>query len=56
MLDILVMRGALQACSTLLGSLGIFCLYSSFARPGLGAYALVFLGAASAIVWSLPQR
>jgi hypothetical protein len=51
---IMLLRGALQAFSTMLGSLGIFFLYLSFLRPALAAYALVFLGAASAIVWSLP--
>lgn len=56
MLDTVVLRGALQAFSTMFGSLGVFFLYLSFLRPALAVYALVFLGTASGIVWSLPQR
>ena len=54
MLASVVMRAALQAMSMLFGGLGIFFLYYSFSSdPGLSAYALIFIGSASAIVWSL---
>jgi hypothetical protein len=55
-LSLIVMRLMLQACSTLFGSLGIFFLYMSFSRPGMGGAALVFLAAATAIVWAVPPR
>ena len=53
MLALVVMRAALWAMSMLLGGLGIFFLYHSFSNPILSAYALIFIGSASAIVWSL---
>jgi hypothetical protein len=47
-----LVRAALLVLSTLFGGLGIFFLYFSLtADLALGAYALVFLGAAAAIVW-----
>jgi hypothetical protein len=56
MLGEVLLRGALSAFSTMLGSLGVFCTYLSFFQPGLGAQALVFLGAATAIVYAMPQN
>jgi len=55
MLDAMVLQFALSAFSTMFGSLGVFCTYFSFLQPSLGAQALVFLGTATAIVWSQPQ-
>jgi len=56
MLGAFVLRGALRAFATMFGSFGIFFLYMSFAlRPSYGASALVFLGAASAIILSEPR-
>jgi hypothetical protein len=55
MLDAMVLQMALSAFSTMFGSLGVFCTYLSFLQPSLGAQALVFLIAATAIVWSSPQ-
>jgi hypothetical protein len=55
MLDAMVLQIALSAFSTMFGSLGVFCTYFSFLQPSLGAQALVFLGTATAIVWSQPQ-
>ncbi len=56
MLEATVLQIALSAFSTLFGSLGVFCTYFSFLQPSLGAQALVFLGTATAIVWSTPQH
>ena len=47
-----LMQGALSAVSSLFGGLGVFFLYHSFAVPQVSAYALIFLGSATAIVWS----
>jgi hypothetical protein len=55
MLGVSVLRGALSAFSTTLGSVGIFFVYLSFLRPAFGAHALVFLGAASGIVLTAPK-
>ena len=52
MFDVTLMRGALTAFSTLFGSLGVFFLYFSFINPNVSAYALIFLGTATAIVFS----
>ena len=38
--------------SSVFGGLGVFFLYHSFAVPAVRAYALIFLGSATAIVWS----
>ena len=54
MLDVMVMRCALSAFSTFFGSLGVFFLYLSFLLPALGGHALIFLGTATAIVWTTP--
>ena len=56
MLEAIVLRTALSAFSTMFGSLGVFFTYLSFLQPALGAQALVFLGTASAIVWSTPPN
>jgi hypothetical protein len=40
------------AFSILLGSLGVFFVYLSFLRPDFGADAIIFLGAAAALVWA----
>ena len=40
------------AIGVLFGGLGMFFLYYSFSNPILAAYALMFLGTASAITWS----
>src|ERR1051325_3066178 len=54
MLGLVVMRAALQAMSMLFGGLGMFFLYHSFwSEPAVGASPLIFIGSASAIVWSL---
>ena len=51
-----LMQGAFSAMSSLFGGLGIFFLYHSFAVPAVSAYALIFLGSATAIVWSAQHR
>jgi hypothetical protein len=56
MLGEMLLRVALSAFSTMFGGLGVFCTYLSFFRPGLGAQALVFIGAATAIVYATPQN
>jgi hypothetical protein len=56
MLSEVLLRGALSAFSTMFGSLGVLFTYLSFLQPGLGAHALVFLGAATAIVYATPQN
>jgi hypothetical protein len=52
MLGMGLMRTAMSALSTLFGGLGVFFLYYSFLRPEMAAYALMFIGTASAITWS----
>ena len=52
MLDVMVLQMALSACSTMFGSLGVFCTYFSFLHPGLGVHAVVFIGTATAILWA----
>jgi hypothetical protein len=47
-----LMRTAMSALATLFGGLGVFFVYYSFMRPEMAAYALMFLGTASAIAWS----
>ena len=48
------MRATFSALSTVFGSLGFFLIYLSwFADPTLTAYALIFLGSATCIVFSL---
>ena len=52
---LLLLRGTLSAIGTLFGGLGVFFVYYSFMRPQMAAYALIFLGSASAIAWSTPK-
>ena len=52
MLGMGLMRSAISALSTFFGGLGVFFVYYSFMRPEMAAYALMFLGTASAIAWS----
>jgi len=52
MMGLAMMRGTLSAIGVLFGGLGMFFLYYSFMNPILAAYALMFLGTASAIAWS----
>jgi len=52
MMGLAMMRGTLSAIGVLFGGLGMFFLYYSFMNPILAAYALIFLGTASAIAWS----
>jgi hypothetical protein len=56
MLAMIVMRLMLQTCSALFGSLGVFFLYLSVLRPAMVLPAALFLGTATAIVWSVPQN
>ncbi len=55
MLGLVVLRGALSACSTLLGSVGFFFLYLSVLHPAFSPHALFFLSMASGIVLSAPK-
>ena len=48
------MQATFFVLSTVFGGLGIFLLYLSwFMGPALSAYALIFLGSATCIVFSL---
>ena len=49
-----LLRAAVWAISLVFGGLSIFCLWASFYIPSVAAYAIVFLGAATAITASLP--
>ena len=40
------------AFSVVFGSLGVFFVYMSFLIPHVGAEAVIFLGAATALVWA----
>ena len=55
MLGLTVLRSALLAGSTLLGSLGVFFLWLSVLHPGYSPHALFFLSAASGIVLYAPK-
>ena len=55
MLGMGLMRTAMSALSALFGGLGVFFLYYSFMRPEMAAYALMFIGTASAITWSAQE-
>jgi hypothetical protein len=55
MLGTVVLRSALTACSTLLGSVGVLFLYLSVLHPALSPHALFFLSVASGIVLSVPK-
>ena len=50
MLEAMVLRSALSVCSTMFGSLGVFCDWMSFVNPALGVHAVVFLTTAMAIL------
>jgi hypothetical protein len=56
MLEAIVLRGALSAFSIMSGSLGVYCACMSFVRPALGVHAVLFLGAAMAILRATPQK
>jgi hypothetical protein len=56
MLEAMVLRGALSAFSTMFGSLGVYCACMSFVRPALAVHAVLFLGAAMAILRAAPQK
>ena len=55
MLSSRLVRGAYSVMSTLFGGLGVYFLCSSFADPAQIPRALIFLGSAISIVWSLQQ-
>jgi hypothetical protein len=55
MFDAMMLQIALQTCSTMFGSLGVFCTYFSYCQPYMAAQALVFLGTATAIAWSTTE-
>ncbi len=55
MIGIAILQGTLLALSSALGGFGIFFLYYSFAYPPVSSHALVFLGAASTIVWCVDR-
>lgn len=55
MLPTMLLRSVLTACSTLLGSLGVFFLWMSVLQPAFSAHALFFLSAASGIVLIAPK-
>jgi hypothetical protein len=56
MIDVMVLRIALHAFSTMFGSLGVFFTYLSFLKPSLGMYAVLFITNAMAILWSSAER
>jgi hypothetical protein len=43
----------LGAVATVLGSVGVLCLIASFVAPAIASYAIVCLGAATAITLAL---
>jgi hypothetical protein len=55
MLAEMMLRGALTACSMMLGSVGVFFYCLSMAQPAFCPHALFFLSAASGIVLSVPK-
>lgn len=55
MLHVLLMRSATTLLSTILGSVGVFCVIESFSMPILAFHALILLGTAVAIT-SLSRR
>ena len=56
MLAEMVLRGALSAFSTMFGSLGVFFDCMSFVKPALAVYAVLYLGAAMAILRATQQK
>jgi hypothetical protein len=55
MLGLVMLRSVLSACSTLLGSIGVFFLCISLVNPAFSPHALLFLTAASGIVLYSPK-
>ena len=55
MFDHMMLQIALSTCSTIFGSLGVFCTYFSYCQPVLAAQAVVFLWTATAITWSTTE-
>ena len=55
MLGLTVLRSVISACTTLLGSVGVFFLTLSVLHPGFSPHALFFLSAASGIVLYGPK-
>jgi hypothetical protein len=51
MLDVMVLRTALCAFSTLFGSLGVFFTYLSFLEPALAVQAVFFIAAGMGILY-----
>lgn len=51
MFDVLLSRLALHAIATVLGGIGMFCLFMSFSAPAWAVSAIVPIAAASAIVY-----
>jgi hypothetical protein len=54
-LAILLLRSGLWAVSAALGGIGVFCALLSFSRPILGAHAVILIGAAIGITYSLKR-
>lgn len=55
MLGLVMLRSVLSACSTLLGSMGVFFLCLSVMNPAFSPHALFFLTAASGILLYAPK-
>ena len=55
MLGLVMLRSVLSACSTLLGSIGVFFLCLSLTHPEFSPHALFFLSAASGILLYAPK-
>lgn len=55
MLALALLRTALSSLSALFGGLGVFFIYLSFGRGAFLSYALMFFGAATAIVVTAPR-
>jgi hypothetical protein len=54
MLGLTLLCATSWAFSILFGSLGVFCVYFSFASPAAAAHAVIFLGIATALVRGAP--
>ena len=55
MLGLAMLRSAVCACSTLLGSMGVFFLCLSVMHPAFSPHALFFLTAASGVLLYAPK-
>lgn len=53
MLAIFLLRSGLWTLATVLGGVGVFCAIRSFSMPVVGADALILIGAAMGITYSL---